>query len=208
MQIDDSDGFGFLTGDEDSKAVCRASYTGNSIKAVTKRSDRDSACLLIDASHYEHFLGCVVRNYCVMPSCEKGRSRRMLRRQNPSRSGRVHYPQRGILARCEIQQRQAGDGLPDAVDIRQIIFDDVPVLRNIAFASTLYHEVGHHLERTIGAPAPGGEAAAEAWKNRLLCSYLRKSYWYLVPFLGVAKAIVACLGHSDDSGRPRSHGQN
>src|SRR5437870_2617334 len=65
---------------------------------------------------------------------------------------------------------------------------------------------GHHLERTIGAPAPGGQAAAEAWKNRLLCSYLRKSYWYLVPFLG--KAIVACLGHSDDSGRPRSHGQN
>src|SRR5439155_21740724 len=64
-------------------------------------------------------------------------------------AGRTHrdpvgftYPQRGILARCEIQQRQTGDGLPDAVDIRQIIFDDVPVLRNIAFASTLYHEVG------------------------------------------------------------------
>ena len=83
----------------------------------------------------------------------------------------------------------------------------IPILRNVAFASTLYHEVGHHLEHTIGAPAPGGEAAAEAWKKRLLRSYFRKCYWYLVPFLGVARAIVVRLGHLDDAERPRSRGR-
>jgi hypothetical protein len=84
----------------------------------------------------------------------------------------------------------------------------IPVLRNIAFASTVYHEVGHHLEHTIGAPARGGEVAAEAWKDRLLRSYFRKSYWYLVPFLKIAKPFVARLGRLDDSGRPRSRRQN
>jgi hypothetical protein len=44
------------------------------------------------------------------------------------------------------------------------------------FASTLFHEIGHHLERTIGAPTRQGEAAAEAWKNRLLRSYFWKSH--------------------------------
>jgi hypothetical protein len=84
----------------------------------------------------------------------------------------------------------------------------VPVVRNVAFAYALYHELGHHLECILGAPARVGEAAAEAWQRRLLRSYFRKSYWYLVPFLGVAKKIVARLAHLDDSGRPRSRGQN
>lgn len=73
------------------------------------------------------------------------------------------------------------------------IMSRIPVVRNAAFASVLYHEVGHHLECTVGAPAPGGEAAAEAWKARLLRSYFRKTYWYLMPFVGVAKKVVARL---------------
>lgn len=81
----------------------------------------------------------------------------------------------------------------------------IPVLRNVAFASVLYHEVGHHLDNTIGAPAPGGESAAEAWATRLVRSYFRKRYWYLTPFLGVAKAVVARVGHLDNSGRQKSY---
>jgi hypothetical protein len=84
----------------------------------------------------------------------------------------------------------------------------IPVARNLAFASTLFHEVGHHLEHTIGAPAPNGEAAAEAWQKRLLRSYFFKSYWYFVPFLGIAKAIAARLGDLDASGRPTSKSKN
>jgi hypothetical protein len=59
----------------------------------------------------------------------------------------------------------------------------VPLIRNMRFAETLFHEVGHHLDHTLGAPAPSGEAAAEAWKKRLLLSYGRKQYWYLQPFI-------------------------
>lgn len=40
-----------------------------------------------------------------------------------------------------------------------------------AFASTLFHEIGHHLDYTVGAPAPCGEAAADAWNRRLLAIY-------------------------------------
>lgn len=67
----------------------------------------------------------------------------------------------------------------------------IPILRNFAFADTLFHEVGHHLDHTIGAPARSGEAAAEAWNVRLMVSYFRKHYWYFAPFVGIAKALVA-----------------
>ncbi|MCI0419435.1 MAG: hypothetical protein L0387_23195 [Acidobacteria bacterium] len=58
------------------------------------------------------------------------------------------------------------------------------------FADTLFHEIGHHLDATIGAPAPSGEAAAEQWSNRLSARYLRKRYWYLVPLLKVFGALL------------------
>ena len=50
-------------------------------------------------------------------------------------------------------------------------------------ADALFHEIGHHLDHTGGAPAPSGEAAAEASKAKLFYSCGRKQYWYLMPFL-------------------------
>ena len=32
----------------------------------------------------------------------------------------------------------------------------IPILRNYAFADVLFHEVGHHLDHTIGAPTLAG----------------------------------------------------
>lgn len=69
-------------------------------------------------------------------------------------------------------------------------FSRISVLRNLAFANTLFHEIGHHLDHTVGAPAPSGEAAAEAWQARLGRSYFRKRYWYLVPFVPLFKELV------------------
>ncbi len=54
------------------------------------------------------------------------------------------------------------------------ILTHLPIVRNFALAGTLFHEIGYHLERTIGAPAPRGEATAKAWKERLQACYLRK----------------------------------
>jgi hypothetical protein len=69
----------------------------------------------------------------------------------------------------------------------------LPVVRNMRFADTLFHEIGHHLDYTLGAPARSGEAAAEEWKKRLLRSYARKHYWYLVPLMRYALAPVLKL---------------
>jgi hypothetical protein len=57
----------------------------------------------------------------------------------------------------------------------------IPFFREMRFAKTLFHEIGHHLNHTIGPLASGAEETAEAWRKRLLGLYLRKKYWYLVP---------------------------
>ncbi len=65
----------------------------------------------------------------------------------------------------------------------------IPMFRNLALCDTLFHEIGHHLDRTIGSPTHGSEATAEAWRARLLVAWFRKRYWYLAPFLRVGKKI-------------------
>jgi hypothetical protein len=75
------------------------------------------------------------------------------------------------------------------------VFWYLPVVRNLAFTETLFHEVGHHLDFTIGAPARSGEAAAEAWKERLSRSYAREHYWYLVVFARFVVKPVVRLRH-------------
>jgi hypothetical protein len=52
---------------------------------------------------------------------------------------------------------------------------------DLLLANSLYHEVGHHLDATIGSASRAGEAAAEDWRRRLTKIHTRKRYWYLVP---------------------------
>jgi hypothetical protein len=69
----------------------------------------------------------------------------------------------------------------------------VALYREIAFAEVLYHEVGHHLDRTIGALARGSESNAEAWKNRLARTYIRDRCWYLLPFGRMVSVVGRAL---------------
>jgi hypothetical protein len=55
------------------------------------------------------------------------------------------------------------------------------VIRDARIAATLYHEIGHHLDSTIGAATRQGEAAADDWQMRLMTLHMRKRYWYLHP---------------------------
>ena len=64
----------------------------------------------------------------------------------------------------------------------------IPLIREIMLAGTLFHELGHHFDATVGAPAPSGEAAAEAWRKRLSRSYFRKHYWYVIVPLNILLA--------------------
>lgn len=64
------------------------------------------------------------------------------------------------------------------------------LVRDVLIAKTLYHEVGHHLDHTVGATTRGGEIAAEDWRKRLSRIHFRKRYWYLRPLLLSLRAIV------------------
>jgi hypothetical protein len=64
----------------------------------------------------------------------------------------------------------------------------VPFIREVMLSETLFHELGHHLDATVGAPAPSGEAAAEAWSKRLFRTYFQRQYWY---FLRPLRLIIS-----------------
>lgn len=57
----------------------------------------------------------------------------------------------------------------------------LPFSKHLAGGSVLFHEVGHHLNATIGTLARGEEASANAWKRRLIRRHARRRYWYLRP---------------------------
>jgi len=68
------------------------------------------------------------------------------------------------------------------------------LMRDMVVSRALFHEIGHHLDATLGSGARGGEAAAEDWCRRLSRAHFRKRYWYLKP---VAKLIAAIRRLSD-----------
>lgn len=59
----------------------------------------------------------------------------------------------------------------------------IPFLRDLAFAETVFHEIGHHLQRTQVPEFAEREDVADRWSERLSRQYLRRRYWYLMPLL-------------------------
>ena len=64
------------------------------------------------------------------------------------------------------------------------------LFRDLFVAQTLYHEVGHHLQETVGSAAHSGEASAEDWQERLGKLHGRKHYWYPRPMRPVIRAAM------------------
>lgn len=50
------------------------------------------------------------------------------------------------------------------------------LILDMLFSKTLYHEVGHHLDDTIGSPARTGERAADSWATILRKQYFRRHH--------------------------------
>ena len=69
------------------------------------------------------------------------------------------------------------------------VVDHILFLQDARFSFVLYHELGHHLDATIGALGAAPELTAEAWARRLVRLYLRKRHRYVVPFVRAARAI-------------------
>jgi hypothetical protein len=71
------------------------------------------------------------------------------------------------------------------------------VFRDLVVSKTLFHEIGHHLDRTVGSASRGGEFSADDWQKRLTKRHMRSKYWYLRlvlaalrPVAGIARKIV------------------
>jgi len=146
-------------------------------------------------------LSCVPENYLsglaliVLTNAEavgKGKTRRVAGKKYARRDclGFYHPERKGEAAWIEIV---VDNILAESFGTVRVL-SYIPVARDVSFARVLYHEIGHHLDRTIGAPAPSGEEAAEAWMKNLARPYFRRRYWYVRPFLSPAERLLEwCL---------------
>jgi hypothetical protein len=69
----------------------------------------------------------------------------------------------------------------------------LPFSRDVFLGEVLFHEVGHHLNATVGSVAGGEEASAHEWERRLWQIHLRTKYWYLRPLFKPLRLIVDWL---------------
>ena len=69
--------------------------------------------------------------------------------------------------------------------------------RDAILANVLFHEIGHHLDRTLGAAAPSGEAAAENWRHRLGRHYFQRRYVWLRPLARALHPVVRQLAQRE-----------
>lgn len=79
-----------------------------------------------------------------------------------------------------------------------------PPLKKFLIAKTLYHEIGHHIQK-LESPGyrPNREAFADEWRDKLLPQYFRR-YWYLTPFFRVAVAVARLTERSESETKPPS----
>ena len=128
-------------------------------------------------------LGAIVLTERIVATTRKG-SRPMRRNKRGTPLGRYHPAWNGQAAWIEIVTDEIvaeWSGRPLA---------NWQFFRDRAIGRVLFHEIGHHLDRTIGATARSGESAADAWMRTLWRQHARRHYWYLRPF----KPAFAILG--------------
>jgi hypothetical protein len=115
--------------------------------------------------------------------------------QLSSKSGRRKRHHRGkvVIGRYHSQSRGEPAWIELVVDR---ILEDVPRgllwmrhARDFQLGRVLFHEVGHHLDHTIGSAARSGEPAAEAWRKRLMRRHLRKYYSHLRRFMPLVMTV-------------------
>jgi len=63
----------------------------------------------------------------------------------------------------------------------------------VVVASTLYHEVGHHIHAAHRPVYDGKENVAEDWSRKLSRRFFRPRYWYLIPLVPLLRATSKVL---------------
>jgi hypothetical protein len=59
----------------------------------------------------------------------------------------------------------------------------IPFLREVVFGHILFHELGHHIHRTIRPEHTEKEDVADEWAGKFNVNFIRKKYWYGLPVL-------------------------
>jgi hypothetical protein len=59
----------------------------------------------------------------------------------------------------------------------------LPIAREVVFGDVLFHEVGHHIHKTIRPEYTEKEDVADRWASRLNANFVRKKYWYAMPVI-------------------------
>lgn len=59
----------------------------------------------------------------------------------------------------------------------------LPILPYMPFGEVLYHEIGHHIHKTIRPEFQEREDVADKWRDKLTRRFIRQQYWYLMPVL-------------------------
>jgi len=59
----------------------------------------------------------------------------------------------------------------------------IPFFRDLAFADVVFHELGHHIQKTQVPEFKEREDVADKWSKRLNRHYFWRRYWYLMPLL-------------------------
>jgi hypothetical protein len=65
----------------------------------------------------------------------------------------------------------------------------IPMLRDIIFGHVLFHDIGHHIHRTVRPEYDEKEDVADKWAGKLNGNFIRKKYWYLLPILTPALKV-------------------
>ena len=59
----------------------------------------------------------------------------------------------------------------------------LPIAREIVFGHVLFHELGHHIHRTIRPEHTEKEDVADKWAGKLNANFIRKKYRYAMPVI-------------------------
>jgi hypothetical protein len=92
--------------------------------------------------------------------------------------GLYHYASRNSLPYVELRVDKI-----IAASERWALF--IPFLRDIVFGYVLFHELGHHIHSTIRPEHSEKEDVADTWAGKLGVNFVRKTYWYGLPFLKI-----------------------
>jgi hypothetical protein len=92
--------------------------------------------------------------------------------------GRYHYASRSSLPYIELRV----DKIVAALKGTPL---HIPFIRDVTFGHVLFHELGHHIHTTIRPEHSEKEDVADTWAGKLNFNFVRKTYWYGVPFLKI-----------------------